>query len=129
MDYKLLKNIIYNSGDVFLPDNIKKILSYDIIGSHKKTFYISGWSIVHFINGIIFGYLYLYFHYDKKYYIINLFILHTLWEFWQIIIGMARPYSLSGRSNLIDTFVDTIVFMTGAVIAKFLFRLINTDKY
>ena len=60
MNYKLLKNIIYNSGDVFLPDNIKEILSYNLIGSHKKTFYISGWSIVHFINGIIFGYLYLY---------------------------------------------------------------------
>lgn len=119
MNYKLLKNIIYNSGDAFLPDNIKQILSYDIIGSHKKTFYISGWSIVHFINGIIFGYLYLYFRYDKKYYIINLVILHTLWEFWQIIIGMSRPYSLSGRSNLIDTFVDTILFMSGALITKY----------
>lgn len=118
MNYKQIKNILYNSGDVFLPDNIKQILSYDIIGSHKKTFYISGWSIVHFINGIIFGYLYLYLHYDKKYYIINMLILHTLWEFWQIIIGMARPYSLSGRSNLIDTIVDTILFMAGALIAK-----------
>lgn len=58
-----------------------------------------------------------------------MFILHTLWEFWQIIIGMSRPYSLSGSSNLIDTFVDAIVFMSGAVIAKFLFRTINTDKY
>ena len=119
MNYKLLKNIIYNSGDAFLPDNIKQILSYDIIGSHKKTFYISGWSIVHFINGIIFGYLYLYFRYDKKYYIINLVILHTLWEFWQIIIGMSRPYSLSGRSNLIDTIVDAILFMSGALITKY----------
>jgi hypothetical protein len=118
MNYKLLKNIIYNSGDVFLPDNIKEILSYDIIGSHKKTFYISGWSIVHFINGILFGYLYLYFKYNKKDYIINLLILHTLWEFWQIIIGMSRPYSLSGRSNLIDTFLDTILFMSGALITK-----------
>ena len=119
MNNKLLKKIIYNSGDVFLPDNIKKKLSYDIIGSQKKTFYISGWSIVHFINGIIFGYLYLYFKYDKKYYIINLLTLHTMWEFWQIIIGMSRPYSLTGRSNLIDTFVDTILFMSGALITKF----------
>jgi hypothetical protein len=126
MNYNQIKKIIYNSGDVFLPDNIKKILSYDIIGSHKKTFYISGWSIVHFINGIIFGYLYLYLHYDKKYYIINLFILHTLWEFWQIIIGMSRPYSLSGRSNLIDTFLDSILFMSGALITK---NFIYTNKH
>jgi hypothetical protein len=119
MNYKQIKNLLYNSGDAFLPDNIKQLLSYDIIGSHKKTFYISGWSIVHFINGIIFGYLYLYFRYDKKYYIINLVILHTLWEFWQIIIGMSRPYSLTGRSNLIDTFVDLILFMSGAVIINY----------
>ena len=118
MNYKLLKKILYNSGDVFLPDNIKQILSYDIIGSHTKTFYISGWSIVHFINGILFGYLYLYFQYNKKYYILNLLILHTVWESWQIIIGMSRPYSLAGRSNLIDTFLDTILFMSGAVITK-----------
>ena len=45
-------------------------------------------------------------------------MLHTLWEFWQIIIGMSRPYSLSGRSNLIDT----IVFMTGAIISKILYK-------
>ena len=42
-----------------------------------------------------------------------------MWEFWQIIIGMSRPYSLTGRSNLIDTFVDTILFMSGALITKF----------
>jgi len=118
MNYKQIKKLLYNSGDAFLPDNIKQKLTYDIIGSHKKTFYISGWSIIHFINGIIFGYLYFYLHYDKKYYIINLFILHTIWEFWQIIIGMSRPYSLSGRSNIIDTIVDTILFMIGAVITK-----------
>jgi hypothetical protein len=118
MSYKQIKNIIYNSGDVFLPDKIKKKLAYDIIGSHKKTFYISGWSIVHFINGIIFGYLYLYFKYDKKYYTTNLFVLHTIWECWQIIIGMSNPYNLTGRSNLIDTIVDTIMFMSGAVIYK-----------
>ena len=49
-------------------------------------------------------------------------MLHTLWEFWQIIIGMSRPYSLSGRSNLIDTIVDTIVFMNGAIISKILYK-------
>lgn len=125
MNYKQIKNMLYNSGDVFLPDNIKKILSHDIIGSHKKTFYISGWSIVHFINGIIFGYLYLYLHYNKKYYIINLFILHTIWEFWQIIIGMSRPSSLSGRSNLIDTIVDTILFISGAFITKNIYFIFN----
>ena len=52
---KYIQDIIYNSGDVFLPENVKNILGTDLIGNSKKTFYVSGWSIVHFINGIIIG--------------------------------------------------------------------------
>ena len=46
-----LKKIIYNSGDVFLPEKIKKKLMYDIICSHNNTFYISGWSLIHLLMG------------------------------------------------------------------------------
>ena len=117
-----LQNIIYNSGDVFLPEKIKKILLTDLIGTSKKTFYISGWSIVHFINGILIGYIYLYLKGDRSVYMsvymFKLFLLHTLWEFWQILIGMAKPYKLTGRSNLIDSIIHTILFMLGAYIVR-----------
>ena len=113
-----LQNIIYNSGDAFLPEKIKKILVTDLIGTSKQTFYISGWSIVHIVNGIIIGYIYLYFNGDRRLYMFNLFTLHTLWEFWQILIGMAKPYKLTGPSNLIDTIMDTILFMLGAYILR-----------
>ena len=113
-----LKKIIYNSGDVFLPEKIKKKLMYDIIGSHNNTFYISGWSLIHFINGLIFGILYLFFNFNKKNYFKNLFILHTCWEIWQTIIGMAKPYKMTGSSNIIDTIVDTVLFMSGIYIVK-----------
>ena len=117
IDKKYIQNIIYNSGDVFLPEKVKNILGKDLIGNSKKTFYVSGWSIVHFINGIIFGYLYLlYFKGDRKLYFLKMFIIHTVWEFWQMLIGMAKPYKLTGRSNLIDTIMDTIFFMLGAYI-------------
>ena len=117
IDKKYIQNIIYNSGDVFLPEKVKNILGKDLIGNSKKTFYVSGWSIVHFINGIIFGYLYLlYFKGDRKLYFLKMFIIHTVWEFWQMLIGMAKPYKLTGRSNLIDTIIDTIFFMLGAYI-------------
>ena len=109
-----MQRILYNSGDVFLPENIKQILGTDIIGSSKKTFYVSGWSIIHFLNGIIIGFFYLYFKYDIKFYTISLLFIHTLWEIWQIIIGMAKPYKLTGRSNLIDSILDTVFFMSGA---------------
>ena len=113
-----IQNLIYNSGDIFLPEKIKNILGTDLIGTSKKTFYVSGWSIIHFINGIIVGYLYLYFNYDSRFYILRLFIIHTIWECWQILIGMAKPYKLTGRSNLIDTIMDTLFFMLGAYIVR-----------
>ncbi len=118
MNKKDIHNLIYNSGDVFLPESIKTILGKDLIGSSKKTFYVSGWSIVHLINGVIFGYLYLYFNGDNRFYVFKLLILHTLWELWQMLIGMSKPYKLTGRSNLIDTIMDTIFFMIGAYIVR-----------
>jgi hypothetical protein len=35
-----------------------------------------------------------------------------------MLIGMSKPYKLTGRSNLIDTIIDTILFMSGAFIAR-----------
>lgn len=117
MNKTQLQNIIYNSGDAFLPEKVKKILGTDLIGTSKKTFYISGWSIVHLINGIIIGYIYLYFKGDRRLYMFKLFIIHTIWELWQMLIGMSNPHKLTGRSNIIDTIVDTLLFMVGAYIA------------
>ena len=116
MNIQNIQNIIYNSGDVFLPEKIKNILGTDLIGTSKKTFYISGWSIVHLINGIIIGYIYLYLKGDIRLYFLKMFIIHSMWEYWQMLIGMAKPYKLTGRSNLIDTIMDTIFFMIGAYI-------------
>ena len=41
-----IKKLVYSSGDIFLPEKIKKILVTDLIGTSTKTFYVSGWSIV-----------------------------------------------------------------------------------
>jgi hypothetical protein len=117
MNKTYLHTIIYNSGDAFLPEKLKNILGTDLIGTSTKTFYVSGWSIVHLINGIIIGYLYLHFKYDSRLYFLKLFIIHTMWELWQMLIGMAKPYKLTGRSNIIDTIMDTIFFMFGAYIS------------
>jgi hypothetical protein len=114
MDVEYVKKVIYWSGDIFLPENVKRVLNRDILGSTEKTFYISGWSIIHFISGILFGYLYLYFKYDIRSYALNMLILHTLWEVWQILIGMSKPHKLTGKNNIIDTLVDTLLFMGGA---------------
>ena len=116
MNIDLLKKIIYTSGGILFPENIKRILSTDIIGTSKKTFYISGWSIVHVISGIIFGYLYLYFNYDIRFYTLKMLAFHTIWELWQVLTDVAKPYKLTGNGNLVDSIMDTIFFMMGAYI-------------
>ena len=121
----LQNNIIYNSGDAFLPEKVKTILGTDFIGTSKKTFYVSGWSGVHFLNGIITGYLYLYFNADRQLYFYKLLILHTLWELWQMLIGMSKPYKLTGRSNIVDTIMDTLFFMLGGYLVR---RFLKGDK-
>ena len=125
MDKEYIKEILYNSGDIFLPENVKTILRADIIGSSKKTFYISGWSINHFISGILVGYLYLYFKYDVTRYALNMLIIHTFWEVWQILIGISKPYKITGTNNIIDTIIDTLLFMGGAYITL---KIVNKLK-
>lgn len=114
-----MTSIIYNSGDVFLPTPVKKLLATDLIGSSQRTFYISGWSIMHFLSGLICGILYnrAGILRPEKYYL-NLFIIHSLWELWQVVIGMSHPLKLIGRSNLVDIILDTVFFMFGAYLAK-----------
>lgn len=112
-----LREIIYSSGDVFLPDSVKKFLSTDLIGSSKDTFYISIWSIIHFLSGIFIGHFYFFMQWNVQTYMLNMFALHTIWECWQILIGMSNPYTLTGRGNLVDIVVDTLVFMLGAYLA------------
>lgn len=112
-----LREIVYSSGDIFLPDNVKKFLSTDLIGSSKDTFYISIWSIVHFLSGIFVGLFYFFMKWNVQTYMLNMFALHTIWECWQILIGMSNPYTLTGRGNLVDILIDTLVFMLGAYIA------------
>ena len=115
-------DVLFNSGDVFLPKNVRDTLAiilYKYPNDEKNySFYIQGWTFIHFINGIIFGYLYLYLNYNKNNYIINLFILHTLWETWQVFIGMSKPWKITGRNNIIDFIVDTTAFMLGTLIVR-----------
>jgi hypothetical protein len=112
--------IIYNSGDVFLPEPIKNLLAifiYKYPNTTKESdyiFYLQGWSIIHFLSGIITGYLYLYFGYNKQRYFLTMFMINTTWETWQVIIGMSKPYNIIGRNGMIDTLVDTTLFMLGS---------------
>ena len=104
-------DIIYNSGDVFLPKSIRDLLMQGIYFDNKKIFYLNGWTLMHLLSGIIVGFIYIYLNKPLKYYYYKMFVIHTLWELWQILIGMSHPYRLTGNSNLIDIIIDTLAFM------------------
>lgn len=110
---------IYKSGDFFIPQSVKKILDILLYKSYNYSFYIEVWHVVHFITGIIFGILYLTLGYrrDLKGYLLTLFIIHTIWEYWQIYIGMSKPLRLTYHNNLIDIIFDTFIFMLGSYLA------------
>jgi hypothetical protein len=118
MNKNNIRSILNNSADLFLPEKVKNILKTDIIGDTNKTFYITGWSIIHLINGIIIGFIYLYFKWDIRLYTFKLFIIHTTYELFQMLIGMSKPLKLTGHNNFIDTIIDTILFMLGAYIIR-----------
>lgn len=125
IDKEYIKKILYSSGNVFLPDKVKNFLEKDIIGSSKKTFYISWWSVIHIINGILFGWLYLYYSFPIHNFLLNMLIIHTLWELWQMLIGMAKPMNLTGKSNLIDTIIDTLLFMGGSYTSYIIYNKVK----
>jgi hypothetical protein len=111
-----LEDLLYKSGDVFLPKPVKNLLDAPLYRRKYNTydFYINGWTFLHVMSGMLIGYIYLHKARSSYEYYYTMLAIHTIWETWQIIIGMSKPYKLTGRSNLIDTIMDTIFFMTGA---------------
>jgi hypothetical protein len=124
------EKMIYRSGDFFLPKAIKQTLDKNIYMTTNYSFYINGWTFIHYFSGMLVGMIYLYL--GKRiyfFYYYNLLIIHTIWELWQMLIGMSKPWKLTGDSNLIDTFVDTFVFMLGAYVTlQIYYKYINITK-
>lgn len=109
--------ILLNSGDVFLPMRVKSVLNTFLYNTPNNSFYINGWSILHLLSGILLGLLYLFLGKEETTFYFHLLILHTIWELWQVFIGMAKPWRRTGDSNLIDSVADTVMFMMGAYVA------------
>ena len=49
------------------------------------------------------------------YYYYALLVVHSMWELWQVGIGMTKPWKVAGDNNLMDVFVDTSLFLLGGV--------------
>lgn len=115
-----MNDLLYRSGDLFLPKSVRTILEQYYIGNDKTVFYITNWSFVHLLSGVLTGYILVKWYSNLPYYTTG-FIIHGIWELWQIFIGMTKWKTLRGQ---MDIFVDTVMFMVG----MFLFSRLFTGK-
>jgi hypothetical protein len=120
-------SLVYRSGDAFVPEPLRSALFTYIIGGPRTLFYINYWSIIHFISGIVFGSI-LYVlngkHGSLQYYVIG-FIIHTIWELWQMLIGMSIYSGAGSLRQWIDTCVDTILFIGGMYVFSAFSRFVR----
>lgn len=102
---------IFQSGDLFLSKYMRSFLETFIYGNYKQSIYITYWSIMHLLSGIVVAYVFKYYEITEPYF--KGFIIHSLWELWQIFIGMSYPYKFTGKNNIFDILLDTVFFMFG----------------
>lgn len=98
----------FASGDAFLPKWARTVLETYIVGDDTSYFYISLWSIVHMTTGMVYGWF-------TKWSVAFYIWLHTIWELWQIWIGMTHIDTLRGA---IDIAVDTTMGAIGVVVVR-----------
>jgi len=113
-----MKSPWYASGDLFLPKEVRNILETYIIGNDTSLVYITLWSFMHSLSGVLFRFV----NNSLQDYI----VVHTIWELWQIYIGMTPIHTARG---VIDIFVDTLMGIIGFMFASSMplqrFRWIN----
>ena len=102
-----LEDILYRSGDVFLPKQVRTFLETYLIGGPTSIFYVSVWSFVHMLSGVLTA------QFVTSSYKTGFWI-HTAWEYWQIFIGMTKYKTLRGA---LDIVTDTAFFMAGMVLS------------
>lgn len=106
MSRPVLRDWLYQSGDVFLPRKYVDMLDTYIINT--PLFYLNVWSFLHLLSGVVFRLVF------PKLSVLAYVIGHSLWELWQIYIGMT-PLTLRGG---IDVVVDTLMGVLGYSLAS-----------
>jgi hypothetical protein len=95
-------DFLFHAGDLFLPARLVAFLNTYLVGDDTTVFYISLWSVVHFLSGCVAGLL-----------LGNesgvAFIVHWMWEMLQVVSGMTPA---TGR-GFVDFVTDTCMFMGG----------------
>jgi hypothetical protein len=108
------KDVLYLSGDVFLPKRMRTVLERYHVGNDRSLVYVTNWSILHFFTGFLVGILLMSFFPTYDYYWTGFWV-HTIWEIWQILVSNTPWWTTRGQ---IDVVVDTLIFMLGMVLAS-----------
>jgi hypothetical protein len=107
-----LQDILFRSGDLFLPKQLRDILEYYYVGNDKSILYITNWTLIHFFSGVLVAW-YLFEKMNSINVYIYSFIIHTIWELWQILGKNTPIYTLRGQ---VDIVVDTLSYMLGVFV-------------
>lgn len=108
-----IEDIIFRSGDLFLPKPLLRYLEYYWIGNDTSLVYVNNWSLVHFFSGILTVKFFRYMEIKKDIILLS-FLLHCVWELWQILGKNTRIWTIRGQ---IDVVLDTLFFMSGVYLA------------
>lgn len=118
-----MKDFLTRTGDLLLPRPVLDVLEIYHIGGPKSLVYVTNWSIVHFVSGLLTGYLLLQYYPRYNYYWAG-FVIHTIWEIWQLVVNNT-PYTIRG---MIDIGMDTVLFMAGMIVFKNFIGLLTGKK-
>ena len=106
-----LEDVVFRSGDLFLPKSVRQFLEQYWIGNNRSLFYVNNWSFVHFLSGVISVFLFDTLKITQNT-ILYALVLHTIWELWQMIGKNTKYWTRRGQ---LDILVDTIFYMTGFI--------------
>ena len=103
-----MPDALFLSGDLFLPKSVRRVLEHYYLGSDRSLLYITNWSLVHAVTGVLTAW-YLETRYPGYDTLWTGFLLHTLWEIWQLAVRNT-PWTLRG---FLDIGMDTLLFLGG----------------
>jgi hypothetical protein len=104
-----IRDALYLSGDLFLPKPMRAFLERYWFGDDESVLYITNWSLMHLVSGVLTGYL-LTTYWPRYAYYWTGFLIHSAWELWQIFVKNTPYWTLRGR---VDVITDTVLFMIG----------------
>lgn len=102
------QDVLFLSGDLFLPKSVRRVLEHYYVGNDRTLIYITNWSLVHFFTGVLTAWV-LETHYPGYDTLFTAFLLHTMWEIWQLAVRNT-PWTLRG---FLDVGMDTLLFLGG----------------